>query len=95
MIRPFAKFKDMHEDCRNHVATNFYNSCCKCFSRKCACGCPTAKLSPKNNRRKILSSIISCILFCGTYDMTLSENKANEGGFFGLLILRIDSGDKK
>lgn len=100
IIRPFTKFKDVHEDCRNHVATNFHKTAtaaAKAFLEDVPVDVQVQSFQQNiiKENKQILSSIISCVVFCGTHDMPLRGKEADEGVFFDLLNLRIDSGDKK
>lgn len=50
------------------------------------------KLIEENKR--IVASIISTIIFCGTHDLSLRENDQHEGVFQDLIHFRNDAGDQ-
>nr|CAI5829484.1 unnamed protein product [Callosobruchus analis] len=100
MVRPYLKFKNMHEDCRKHATTNLHQTAtnaAKNFLENVPVDIQLQSGHQKaiDENRQILSSIISCIVFCGTHDMPLRGKQADEGVLLDLLKLRIDSGDNK
>ncbi|KAG5861160.1 hypothetical protein JTB14_036501 [Gonioctena quinquepunctata] len=98
MIRPFTKFKNVHEDCQKHVTTNVHLNAiaaAKAFLENIPVDVQLQSNHQKEieENRQILSSIIYCIVFCGTHDMPLRGKEADEGVLLDLLNFRIDSGD--
>nr|CAI5857316.1 unnamed protein product [Callosobruchus analis] len=90
----------MHEDCRKHATTNLHQTAtnaAKNFLENVPVDIQLQSGHQKaiDENRQILSSIISCIVFCGTHDMPLRGKQADEGVLLDLLKLRIDSGDNK
>nr|CAI5849042.1 unnamed protein product [Callosobruchus analis] len=90
----------MHEDCRKHATTNLHQTAtnaAKNFLENVPVDIQLQSGHQKaiDENRQILSSIISCIVFCGTHDMPLRGKQADEGALLDLLKLRIDSGDNK
>lgn len=100
MVRPYMKFKDIHEDCRKHVGSHYHKSstaAAKAFLENAPVDVQLQIGHHKTieENKQILSAIISCIIFCGIHDLPLRGKEGNEGVFFDLLNLRIDSGDEK
>lgn len=100
MVRPYMKFKDIHEDCRKHVSSHYHKTstaAAKSFLENVPVDVQLQSGHQKmiEENKQILSSIISCIIFCGTHDLPLRGKEGDEGVFFDLLNLRIDCGDEK
>ncbi|RVE42608.1 hypothetical protein evm_012749 [Chilo suppressalis] len=90
----------MHEDCRKHATTNLHltaTNAAKNFLENVPVDIQLQSGHQKaiDENRQILSTIISCVVFCGTHDMPLRGKQADEGVLLDLLKLRINSGDDK
>lgn len=100
MVRPYIKFKDIHEDCRKHVGSHYHKTSTAAAKEFLENVPVDVQLQSGHQKmiaenKQILSSIISCIIFCGTHDLPLRGKEGDAGIFFDLLNLRIDSGDEK
>lgn len=98
IIRPFSKFKDMHEVYRKHVTIQWHKAAIEAansFLNDVPVDVQINQFSGKvmEENKKIISSIISCISFCGSHDLPLRGKKYGEGVLEDLFKLRIDSGD--
>lgn len=98
IVKPFIKFKNIHEDCRKHATTNLHLSAtaaAKALLENVPVDIQMQSFHRKTieENKQILASIISCIIFCGTHDMPLRGKEADGGVFLDLLNLRINSGD--
>lgn len=97
-IRPFCKFKDIHEQCKKHIETHFHKEALKA-AKSFLEGVPVDLQLNKYSQgiieenRKIIKSIISCITFCGSHDLALRGKHYGEGILEDLYRLRIDAGD--
>ncbi|XP_072384689.1 52 kDa repressor of the inhibitor of the protein kinase-like [Diabrotica undecimpunctata] len=99
MIRAFNKYKDVNTCCKDH-AKNQYNK----IASEAAEAFLTAKqvdiqineFASKTieTNRKVLFSVILCIVFSGSHDLPLRGKESSEGVFQDLCIFRIDAGDK-
>lgn len=83
MIRPFTKFMNMHEDCAKHVTTNFHktsSAAAKAFLETLPVDLQLQSFHQKTieENKQILASIISCIVFCGTHDLTVRGKEADK-----------------
>ncbi|XP_017476117.1 PREDICTED: zinc finger MYM-type protein 1-like [Rhagoletis zephyria] len=99
VVKSFTKYKDMHELSRNHARSKWHQT-----SMKAAIEFTTAKpvdlqmvtghqkLIEEN--KKIIRSIISNIIFCGTTDSPLRGKDEDSGIFMDLIRLRIEAGDE-
>lgn len=97
-IRPFCKYKDIHEQCRKHIETHFHKEAlkaAKAFLEGLPVDVQVNKYSQGiiEENRKIIKSIISCITFCGSHDLALRGKLYGEGILEDLYRLRIDAGD--
>lgn len=98
IVRPFSKFKDVHEHCKKHVETHFHKSAldaARLFLTSMPVDVQVNKFSERNveKNRKIVRSIISCVTFCGSHDLALRGKHHGEGILESLYKLRIDAGD--
>lgn len=87
IVSPFTKYKDMHDTCKNHAISQWHQA-----SMKAAISFDTAipvdvqmisghqKLIEEN--KKIIRSIISNVIFCGTTDSPLRGKDGNSGKIF-------------
>ncbi|VEN38170.1 unnamed protein product [Callosobruchus maculatus] len=98
IIRPFCKFKDIHEQCKKHIETHFHKAAlvdARSFLESLPVDVQVNKYSQRviEENRKVISSIISCIIFCGSHDLALRGKHYGEGILEDLYKLRIDAGD--
>lgn len=98
IVRPFCKFKDIHEHCKKHMETHFHKmalEAAKSFLGSVPVDLQLNKYSRGiiEENRKIITSIISCITFCGSHDLALRGKHYGEGILEDLYKLRIDAGD--
>lgn len=97
-IRPYNKFKDIHERCKKHMETHFHKAAleaAKSFLESVPVDLQLNIYSQGviEENRKIITSIISCIAFCGSHDIALRGKHYGEGILEDLYKLRIDAGD--
>lgn len=98
IVKPFCKFKDIHDQCKKHAETHIHKAAIE-SARSFMQGLPVDvqlnNYSQKqiSENRKIITSIISCITFCGAHDLALRGKNHGEGILEDLFKLRIDSGD--
>ncbi|GBP09518.1 52 kDa repressor of the inhibitor of the protein kinase [Eumeta japonica] len=95
---PFCKFKDIHEHCKKHMETHFHKMALE--AAKSFLGSVPVDLQLNKyyqgiieENRKIITSIISCITFCGSHDLALRGKHYGEGILEDLYKLRNDAGD--
>lgn len=84
IIKPFTRYKDIHENCRNHISNNWHQGAteaAKSFMEEVLINIMMVSGHQKvlEQNRKIISSIISNVLFCGTYALPFSGKGKNEG----------------
>lgn len=92
MVKPFTRYSDMHDACRNHASNKVHQASTKA-AKAFVDDVPVdvqmesgyQKLIEEN--RKILSSIISIIIFCGTHDLPLRGKHQHSGKFLMNFIL--------
>lgn len=99
VIRPFCRFKYIHEYCVKHVSSQYHKSAvtdAKHLSEKMPVDIMmnTAHQKEIETNKKILASIISSVIFCGTHDLPLRGKQNHEGILEDLLNLKIESGDQ-
>lgn len=98
MVRPFNKYKNIHEQCRNHMETHFHKDAvqsARLFLQNLPVDVQLVIHADREieENRKLIQSIISCVAFCGSYDLPLRGKTKEDGVLEGLLQLRIDAGD--
>jgi hypothetical protein len=74
----------MHESCRNHISNNWHQEAteaAKSFMKEVLINIMMVSGHQKvlEQNRRIVSSIISNVLFCGTHDLPLKGKGQNEG----------------
>jgi len=84
IIKPFTRYKDIHEGCRNHISNNWHQGAteaAKSFMEEVPINIMMVSGHQKvlEQNRKIISSIISNVLFCGTHDLPFRGKGQNEG----------------
>ncbi|KAL4708599.1 hypothetical protein ACJJTC_014207 [Scirpophaga incertulas] len=84
IIRPFCKFKDIHEHCKKHMKTHFHKmalEAAKSFLGSVPVDLQLNKYSQGiiEENRKIITLIISCITFFGSHDLALRGIHYGEG----------------
>lgn len=100
MVRPFLKYKDIHEYCKSHMNSHYHKTAAA--ASKTLLETVPVDIQLQNSyqntiaeNREIIESIISVIIFCGTHDLALRGKELADGVFIDLLNLRIESGDSK
>ncbi|XP_060855554.1 zinc finger MYM-type protein 1-like [Metopolophium dirhodum] len=98
-IKPFTRYKDIHEGCRNHISNNWHQGAteaAKSFMEEVPINIMMVSGHQKvlEQNRKIISSIISNVLFCGTHDLPFRGKGQNEVVFYDLIQMRIEAGDQ-
>lgn len=86
MAMPCMKFKDIHEDCRKHVGIHYHKTpvaAAKAFLENVRVDVQmqSSFQTMIEANKQILSSITSCIMFNGTYDLPLRETDEYERGY--------------
>lgn len=76
MVRPYMKFKDVHEDYRKHVGSHYHKSSTAAAKSFLENAPVDVQLQIEHHKtieenKQILSAIISCIIFCGIHDLSL------------------------
>lgn len=100
IVTPFIRYKHLHENCKSHASTHWHKaavSAAKTFMDEIPVDVQVIsghKILIEENK-KILASIISTIIFCGTHDLPLRGNEQHEGVFQDLIHFRIDAGDQE
>lgn len=84
IIKPFTRYKHMHEACRQHMKSNWHQTSLKSAKSFVENVPVTVQMISGhqnliNENRKILESIISTIIFCGTHDMPLRGKESQTG----------------
>jgi len=84
IVKPFTRYKDMHESCRNDISNNWHQGAieaAKSFMDEVPINIMMVSGHQKvlEQNRKIVSSIISSVLFCGTHDLPLRGKGQNKG----------------
>lgn len=84
MITPFVRYKHMHDACKNHASSKWHldsTKAAKSFVEDIPVNVQVIsehkKLKAEN--RKILTSIISTVIFCGTHDLALRGHDSDSG----------------
>lgn len=84
IVTPFTRYKNMHDACRGHASSQWHKQstkAAKCFLENVPVDVMMVsghdKLIAEN--RKIITSIISTILFCGTHDLPLRGKESHSG----------------
>lgn len=86
IVKPFTRYKHLHESCRNHATNQWHQGATK-SAKSFSIDIPVDVMMVTGHTKimeenwKILSSIISSILFCGTHDLPLRGKYQNEGEF--------------
>lgn len=84
IVNPFQRYKDLHESCRVHVGIKWHQISTK-SAKSFTDSVPVDAMMVSghqyliNENKKILTSIISIILFCGTHDLPLRGKQQNSG----------------
>lgn len=100
IIRPFTKYKDVHDYCKAHVKTQGHQAAmasAKSFLEAVPVDIQLDQSSQKliEKNKKVLSSIVSCIIFSGAHDLPLRGKNLDEGVLVDLCRLRIEAGDSQ
>lgn len=88
----------MHEYCKNHVSTQWHKAAvttAKSFMEDVPVNVLMISAHKKlvEENKKIVTSIISTIIFCGTHDLPLSKEQ-HQGVLEDFIQLRIEAGDQ-
>lgn len=81
---PFTRYQKMHESCRNHVSSQCHKNSTKA-AKNFTENTPVDVMMVSGHQdliaqnRKIISSIISTIIFCGTQDLPLRGKESRTG----------------
>lgn len=84
IVTPFKKYKDMHDACKNHEKSKWHHQSTK-SAKLFMNDVPVNVMAISGHQsvirenRKILSSIILIIIFCGTHDLPLRGKDAQTG----------------
>lgn len=86
IVTPFTKYKDLHDSCKSHAKSQWHRTStisAKSFMDVVPVNIQMISGHEKliENNKKILSNIISTIIFCGTHDMALRGKQHNTGNF--------------
>lgn len=92
---PFTRYKHMHENCRNHAKSQWHQQSIK-SAKHFMDDVPVDVQTISGHRslieenRKIIYSIISTIIFCGTHDLALRGKQLQTGDiFFSFYFLKM------
>lgn len=101
---PFKRYKHFSEQYKIHLSTEWHSNSVQKLNNflklmdqpQKSIVCQISKHSREKieENRKVLSSIVSSIVFCGTHDISLRGKLSDKGNFIDLLRFRIESGDK-
>lgn len=98
IVRPFTKYKHMHESCKNHMQSQWHKSA-SMAAKNLMENIPvnvqliSAHQKSVEENRKIIKSIISTVIFCGTHDLPFRGKETHTGIFEDLIQFRAESGD--
>ena len=98
IVRPFTRYKDMHEFAKTHTSSRWHKSAAeaaKCFAENMPVDVQLISGHQKEIEinKKIVASIISTVMFCGTHDLPLRGKELHDGVFEDLIKLKIEAGD--
>lgn len=98
IVRPFNKYKNMHEVCKNHIQSQWHRAAtmaAKNFIENTPVNLQMVTAHEKilEENRKIVRSIISTVLFCGTHDLPFRGKELHSGVFVDLIRFKAESGD--
>lgn len=98
VVRPFTKYKRMHEFCKSHVGSSWHLTAMKAmhsFMVEVPIDIQMVSAHKKImlENRKYISSLVSVVIFCGVHDLPLRGKQLHEGILEDLIQLKIDSGD--
>lgn len=85
----FTKYKDLHEECKSHARNRWHRAAmisAKSFMDDIPVNVQLISGHEQliEENKKILSHIISTIIFCGTHDIALRGKSKNSGNFYFL-----------
>lgn len=85
--KPLTKYRDMHTSCKNHASSQWYRNstqAAKLFLESVPVDVMmvTGHEIQIERNRKILSSTINTVVFCGSHDMALKGKQNDEGNIF-------------
>lgn len=83
---PYTKYKDMHESCKKHAMSQWHRASitsAKLFMEDVPVNIQMISGHEKmiEQNKKIISHIISTIIFCGTHDLALRGKSKGSGNF--------------
>lgn len=87
VVRPFTSYNHMHDACNNHAASKVHRistEAAKNFIEAVPVDIQMVSGYQKliEDNRRIISSIISIVIFCGTHDLPLRGKQLKSGKFF-------------
>lgn len=90
----FTRYKSMHEQCKSHMASGWHKNAvlsAKNFTEAVPVNTMLVSGHQKliDENRKILSSIISLVIFCGSHDLPLRGKETHGGKSGELLIIQL------
>jgi len=89
----------MHEYCKNHVESRWHLAATKAAKSFLEVPIDVQLVSAHQkliaDNRRIITSIISTIIFCGIHGLPLRGKEQHEGILEDLIRLKIDSGDEE
>lgn len=91
IVKPFIRYKDMHDACKNHASSQWHKSSTKA-AKSFIEDVPVdvmmisghKKLIEEN--RKIISSLISIVIFCGSHDLPLRGKDQHRGKLLSIFF---------
>lgn len=96
IVAPFTKYKKFHDACKGHASSQWHLSAKKAaqhFTSEVPVDVMMVSGHKKliDQNRKIVSSILSTIIFCGTHDLALRGKNLDSGNGFLLSSVFITS----
>lgn len=96
MVKPFTKYRDLHDSCRNHATSQWHRvsmQSAKDFTESIPVDVMMISGHQKQleKNRQILMSILNTVIFCGSHDIALRGKKNHEGKFFTSLLMHVST----
>lgn len=86
IVKPFTRYKHMHDSCKNHASSQWHKSSTKA-AKSFIEDVPVDIMMISGHKkiieenRKIISSLISIVIFCGSHDLPLRGKDQHRGKF--------------